>query len=148
MADTENIIRLKQFNSTRTPEERKEQARKAGIASGKARQRKRALRDMLQDLLGSELPPEDEVRKTLEDLGIEATQEAAIGLAMIQKARKGEVEAARYLRDSAGEKISEGIKLETTNRSDPPIDLSKCTNEELYEMIRRAERANAEAEAV
>ena len=144
MARKENLIQFNPNITPKTPEERREQARKAGIASGKARQKKRALRDMLQDLLGSELPPDDEVRATLEAMGIEASQEAAIGLAMIQKARKGDTEAARYLRDSSGQRISEGITLEHIDHNDS-IDLSHLSNEELYAMIHRAERQNAMA---
>ncbi|MBQ8075504.1 MAG: hypothetical protein IJ237_05915 [Oscillospiraceae bacterium] len=144
MDNNSKLANLVQFNPNRAPktaEERREQARKAGIASGEARRKKRALRDLLTDMLGAELSDEDEVKKTLEAMGIEASQEAAIGLAMIQKARKGEVEAARFLRDSSGQKISEGIKLETVNDTDT-IDLSHLSNAELTAMIRRAERQN------
>ncbi len=144
MNSTGNKNNLIQFNptySSLTPEERRDRARKAGIASGEARRKKRALRDLLTDMLGAELPEEDEVRNTLETMGVEASQEAAIALAMIQKARKGEVEAARFLRDSSGQKISEGLTLETIEKSDV-IDLSRLSNAELTAMIRRAEKQN------
>lgn len=52
MPNPENLVR----NEDRTPEKRKENARKAGIASGKARRERRQLRDMLLQELHSRIP--------------------------------------------------------------------------------------------
>ena len=95
------------------------------------------MKDVLTDLLAAELPDEDETKRILEEMGVEASQEAAIGLAMIQKARKGEVEAARYLRDSSGQKITESYSVETIDSSDGVPDFSAMSTEELRMLIRR-----------
>ena len=137
MPNKENLIQFNPNRTPKTPEERREQARRAGIASGEARRRKRALKDVLTDLLAAELPDEDETKRILEEMGVEASQEAAIGLAMIQKARKGEVEAARYLRDSSGQKITESYSVETIDSSDGVPDFSAMSTEELRMLIRR-----------
>ncbi len=144
MANIENLIQFNSKRTPQTPEERREQARRAGIASGIARRKKRALKDVLTDLLAAELSDEDETKKILEDMGVEASQEAAIGLAMIQKARKGEVEAARYLRDSSGQKITESYSVETIDGSEGVPDFSTMSTEELRMLIRKAKEEQAQ----
>lgn len=88
MAGRDNLIP----NHERTPEERRENARKAGIASGKARRRKANLKKALNTILVADVSSE-KLAETLESLGYERTNESAMVLAMVQKAIKGDVKA-------------------------------------------------------
>ena len=81
MANYENI---KDANSNRTPNERRELARIAGIASGKARKRQADFRKTLNMLLTAEIDSE-EWRPALEALGVECTLESALNIAMIKE---------------------------------------------------------------
>ena len=51
MANEQNLMPVEELNARRTPEERREHARKAGKASGVARKRKADLRKAAQDFL-------------------------------------------------------------------------------------------------
>jgi hypothetical protein len=68
----------------RTKEEAKERGRNGGIASGKARREKRMMREALEKELG----------KSLKD----------ITLALLEKAKSGDVRAFEVIRDTIGEK--------------------------------------------
>lgn len=88
MAGKDNLIP----NHERTPEERRENARKAGIASGKARRRKANLKKTLHTILVSDVSSES-LAETLEGLGYDRTNESAMALAIVQKAIKGDTRA-------------------------------------------------------
>ena len=133
---TKNIVAL---NASLTAEERKESARRAGIASGESRRKKRAMRELLCDMLAADVM-ETEIKEALEAMGVQACQDAAICLAMIRKAKKGDVDASRWVRDTSGNKIAEGISI--VQEEDIPVsemDLSKLSTEELRRMIRKYE---------
>lgn len=92
--------------------EREKEVRQKGAAAGREIQRKRkALRDIMDALLalpaGNELFESDitEAAKELaKEHGETLTAYDAVGLAQIAKAAKGDTEAARWVRDSAGDK--------------------------------------------
>lgn len=95
-----------QFKSGR---EAVENGKAGGIASGKARKEKKLLRDTLNDLL--KMPLRDGVPDNLEKIasiaglkGRNITMQETIMLAMLQKAAKGDVRAAEYIRDTIGQK--------------------------------------------
>lgn len=77
-------------NSQRTPEQLREQTRKGGIASGKARLRKKHGKELVRALLA--LPPNDpRIIAQLEALGLNAkdiTNEVAMHARQIEKAQK------------------------------------------------------------
>lgn len=58
-------------NDERTPRERRENARKAGIASGKARREKRAIQRILSDLLDSQIKDSPQFAKLAAKMGVE-----------------------------------------------------------------------------
>ena len=100
----QNLVQNKQ----RTPEERRESARKAGIASGDARREKRAIRDALQKRLSNNYSiGEKEDKKKLG--GYEALAEA-----MIVQAVKGNVAAFIAIRDSIGERPTDKVEFESS----------------------------------
>lgn len=99
MANYENIM---DANSKRTPDERRELARKAGKASGKARRRKADFRKTLNMLLTAEIDKE-EWKPVLESLGVECTLESALLMAQIKEAMNGNTKAAYFVAQYAGQ---------------------------------------------
>ena len=59
-------------NEERTPRERRENARKAGIASGKARREKKTIQKILADLLDSEIKDSPQFAKLASKMGVES----------------------------------------------------------------------------
>lgn len=99
MAGYDNI---KDANSNRTPEERRELAKIAGKASGEARRRQADFRKTLNLLLTAEIDNE-EYKPILEELGVECTLESALLMAQIKEAMKGNTKAAYFVAQYAGQ---------------------------------------------
>ena len=99
MANYENI---KDANNNRTPNERRELAKRAGEASGEARRKRANFRKTLNLLLSAKIENE-ELTPFLESLGIDSTLESAINMAMIKKALKGDVKAYEAVARFAGQ---------------------------------------------
>ena len=99
VAGYENI---RDANEKRTPEERRELAKKAGKASGKARRRKADFRKTLNLLLTAEIDNE-EWKPVLESLGVECTLESALLMAQIKEAMAGNTKAAYFVAQYAGQ---------------------------------------------
>ena len=99
MAGYENI---RDANDKRTPEERRELAKKAGKASGQARRRKADFRKTLNLLLTAEIDNE-EWKPVLESLGVECTLESALLMAQIKMALAGDTQAAKFVTQYSGQ---------------------------------------------
>lgn len=131
MANEQNLIK----NSERTPSERRENAKKAGVASGKARRKKANLKKAFETILQADVASPN-VKKQLEDMGFDTTNEMALAMVMMQKAMKGNVRAF--------EQIS---KLTTTDAKDSldkreqkeRIEALKLGNENLRKQIGTSE---------
>ena len=111
MANENNLIRPEDL----TPSERRENARKAGKASGQSRRRKRDLKNTLKVLL--ELPVSDnEVYNALAKMGIapeNIDNHTAIVVALMQEALSGNVKAFQEIRSLLGEdNDNERLKLQ------------------------------------
>ena len=96
---------------TPTTEEARERGKKGGIASGKARRKRKALNDTLNELFS--LPLKDGKAKDLESIkslasikGQNITVQEAIVLAQIQKALKGDQRSARLLLEMLNEQLT------------------------------------------
>lgn len=124
MANEQNLIK----NSERTPSERRENAKKAGVASGKARRKKANLKKAFETILQADVASPS-VKKQLEDMGFDTTNEMALAMVMMQKAMKGNVRAF--------EQIS---KLTTTDAKD------SLDKKEQKERIKRLELDNKKRE--
>lgn len=106
-----------------TPEQRRENGRKGGIASGEAKRKKKAMRERLEILLdlpmrsgkGTDL---DAIKNFAALKGKNITVQDAMMIAQIQKALKGDTNAAAFVRDTAGENPS--VKVE----ADVDMDLN------------------------
>lgn len=99
MAGYENI---RDANDNRTPEERRELAKIAGQASGRARRRKADFRKTLNLLLTAEIDNE-EWKPVLESLGVECTLESALLMAQIKMALAGDTQAAKFVAQYSGQ---------------------------------------------
>ena len=94
-----------------TSEEARRNGKKGGIASGKARRRKKAMRERLEILLN--MPIKAGKIKDIEEIknfaaleGKNITVEDALMIIQIQKALTGDTTAAAFIRDTSGQKPS------------------------------------------
>ena len=106
MANEENLIK----NEDLTPEQRRANARKAGIASGIARARRKTMREMLEILLEKEI--------TNNKTGEKVTTQEAMMTAVISKAIKGDMKANEFIRDTVGEKP---VERQEVMQIEPPV---------------------------
>ena len=111
MANAENLKKGKatQFKSGR---DAVENGRKAGVASGASRRRKRAMRQAAAMLLNTQIPMNERgpfmgtVKTLLKTFGYtpdDATYQDALLAGIMLEAMKGDVRAAEFIRDTAGE---------------------------------------------
>lgn len=105
----ENLI----VNSDLTPEERKEKARKAGLASAESRRKKKLLKDELLAILDG---------KTQDKDGKEITHRQKISCVLVERAEAGDVKAIEVLRDTIGEKPSEKFITATSDEAMEKMD--------------------------
>ena len=102
MANEQNLIPANQ----RSKSEARKNGSKGGVASGVARRKKANLKKAFETILQAEVASPN-VKKQLEELGFDSTNEMALAMVMMQKAMKGNVRAF--------EQIS---KLTTTDAKD------------------------------
>lgn len=137
LANEENLIK----NSERTPSERREIAKKAGIASGKARRKKAEFKKALEIVLSSQVQNQ-QLAEMLETMGYDNTNEMAIALMTVQKAMKGDLRAveliARTGNQAAKDKLDKqeqkerirALKLENQRKA---MMLGEGIDEEVYD---------------
>lgn len=123
-----------EYNSSLTPEERKDKASRAGKASGEARRLKRTQADILRQILVLDYT-DPERRKLLMQLGLSGNFADAINLSVLEKAAKGDVEAARYMRDTIGEKPREDMQVSVLDKPVEQLDLSTLSDDELNAIV-------------
>ena len=94
-----------------TSEEARESGKRGGIASGKARRKRKALNDTLNELFS--MPLNDGKTKELEKIkslasikGQNITVQEAVVLVQIQKALKGDQRSARLLLEMLSEQVT------------------------------------------
>lgn len=86
----------------RTASEQREIARMGGKASGEARKKRANFRKTLNTLLTTEIDS-PEWKPMLESLGVECTLESAMLMAQIKEAMAGNVKAAHFVAEYAGQ---------------------------------------------
>lgn len=86
----------------RTPEERREIARKGQIASTEAKRRKKTFREVMEALLEKEV---------LDKNGNKIDLLTAISAKQIEKAGKGDTKAFEVIRDTIGQKPVERVEI-------------------------------------
>ena len=118
-------------NSARTPSERRENATKAGIASGKARRQKKTVAEYLKKWADSEVSEKN--KKALEALGLseEATNRTLLVVPLIQKASKGDTKALQMALELLGEDKKKELEIKKLRRE---IELLKAETQKLRMM--------------
>ena len=97
----------------RTESEARERGRAGGIASAESRRRKRDMRELFNDILSMPIAPGElaDVQTIADVKGKNITVAEAIGFRIAQKAVGGDVRAAEFIRDTAGQKPAQGVQL-------------------------------------
>ena len=120
MANEQNLIP----NEARTPEERRENARKAGKASGIARRKKRTMREVAEMVATMELK-DPKMLSALHAAGFQdpITNEDAAFFGLLRKAQTGDPSAMKLLAEMRGQ-YSTRVEVEPVQPK-PLIDLTK-----------------------
>ena len=118
-------------NSARTPSERRANATKAGIASGKARRQKKTVAEYLRKWADGEVSEKN--KKALEALGLseEATNRTLLVVPLIQKASKGDTKALQMALELLGEDKKKELEIKKLRRE---IELLKAETQKLRMM--------------
>ena len=120
----------------RSEVEARAKGKAGGIASGKARRERKAMKETLEALLSMPLKNGkatdlDTIKNLATLKGKNITVQEAIMLAQIQKAMKGDTRAAEFVRDSSGNKPKDDVVL-SGNINNP---FEGLTTEELKKLI-------------
>lgn len=103
--------------SDMTPEERAECGRIGGIKSGETKRRKKAMKETLDVLLSMPMKSgkfaDIESIKNFASLkGKNINVQEAMIISMLQRAMKGDVKAAEWIRDTSGQKPTDNMNLD------------------------------------
>ena len=98
--------------------------------------KKKAFKNLAKAMLETELP-DDEFKAALIQAGFDQTDyQAGVLLAQLRKALIGDTEAAKFVRDSSGQKPTESLQV--GQLEDTPVtemDLTQLSTAELQQMI-------------
>ena len=122
----ENLVQNRDF----TPEQRREWAQKAGLASAEAKKRRKSSMEIMRAVLSCEIT-EEQGAKELKALGLDATWGVDIAVAQARRARAGDTEAARFCRDTAGDKPTESMNIGLYDKPVKATDLTQLSDAEL-----------------
>lgn len=135
MPNPQNLIP----NSERTPNERRKNAQKAGIASGEKRRHQRDLREAVKAVQGVILP--------VKGGGEGKTVVDAVALAVAHKAAQGDLKAAALLWEWLyGKQTKVDVTSSDGSMSPAKIDLSGLSREDLKAVTREALMRKAQAQ--
>ena len=98
----------------RTIEEQQRIAQMGGIASGAVRRKKAAIKDVAAMVLGIKRKVSEKTVAQLQEMGIDAEEITTQVLALMKlgdKAIAGDIKALECLRDTAGEKPTDSVKM-------------------------------------
>lgn len=134
MANEQNLIPM----SERSEEERREAGRKGGIQSGVSKRKAKSMREAARILLEAPLLDDQKTAELLGQLGLEADQQSAILLAATVKAKIGDIEAARYVRDTSGQAPTQQLELGgIEGQPIETLDLSALSTEQLQQLLQK-----------
>ena len=123
--------------SDMTPERHKELSAKGGRNSGITKRKAKSMREAARVILEANLT-DDEKRAAIEALGLEPDQQSAILLAAAEKAKHGDIEAARFIRDTSGQSPAQQVQLGGIDGQPiEMIDLTGLSNDELRALLQK-----------
>lgn len=111
MANEQNLIQ----NQARTEHEKKELWANAGKESGKARRKKADFIKVAKALLDCDVSDKEkeQIRKTFPIEDEEISYRTLIFIKQIEEARKGNINSAKFLVETTGEKPNDNVNIET-----------------------------------
>lgn len=115
MANEDNLIRLNE----RSKEERSEIARKGAYAAAAKKREKRDMKNAANTLLNMPIKSEN-IKESLRQLGFEdddLNNQMAILVSVWKKSMEGDVKAAEFIRDTAGQKPVEKVMMSDVEQS-------------------------------
>ena len=124
---------IRQYNATLTPEQRTERARQGALATNEKRRQRKTMREGFKEALKAGVT-DASMEEALKAIGLEPTMQNAILLAAIGKAMTGDIEAARFVRDTIGEKPTEALQISAV-QDVQSMDVSGLTDAELQAII-------------
>ena len=134
MANEQNLRSLADL----PPEQHREISAAGGVASGKARRKARNMREAAQILLSAALVDDPETEQALATLGLEADQQGAMLLAALRKSQTGDIEAARFVRDTSGQAPAQMVELGGMDGKPlQGVNLAELSNEELQKLLQQ-----------
>lgn len=108
-----------------------------GVAAGQAKRRRKAMREIARTMLDTELSANDELRSILKERGFQDyTEAAAVLLGQLNRARAGDTDAAKFLRDTSGERPADQVAIGSFD--DLPfetINLSELSDKDLLRLV-------------
>lgn len=109
---------------------------KGGREAQKKLRKARNMREAARYLLESPVLGDEETAAALAELGLEADYQSAILLAAARKSAGGDIEAARYVRDTSGQAPSQQVELGGIDgRPIEILDLGGMTTEQLNALL-------------
>lgn len=102
--------------SKMTHEQCVENGRKGGIASGETKRRKKAIKETIEVMLDMPLKSGkytdvEQIKNFASLKGKNITVQEAMIISMLQRAMKGDVKAAEWIRDTAGQKPTDNMNM-------------------------------------
>lgn len=112
MSGKDNLLKAEDLTSG----ELRTRAQKGGIASGKARREKKLIKETLETLLAMPLKSGkaadlDTIRNVAALKGKNLTVQEAIVFAQVQKALRGDIRAAEFVRDTVGQSPQKSVDI-------------------------------------
>lgn len=105
----DNLMPIQEVNSRRTREQHSEDSKRAGIASGEARRRKKTMQELAKHILSmsltnGEVNSIEDIQNLAELKGKNLSVDEAIIIKQVEKALKGDLQSAIFVRDTSGNK--------------------------------------------
>lgn len=107
-----------------------------GAKQSITKNRNALLRKATKEILAADLP-KGELRRMLRESGLPETSAAGIALAQVLKAFDGDTDAARFVRDTAGEKPREAFDVDL--RPVCTENMAEYTDEELMTLAEESD---------
>lgn len=130
--------KINDYNKSLSPEQRKAAAKRASDASAKKRREERLWKESVSMIVSGIITDEtaEIIREkfNLED-NVNVTHQDAIISALTDKAKRGDKEAAQFLRDTVGQNPQ--VMLKVGNLEDKPfktLDLGSLTDDQLRQL--------------
>lgn len=115
-----------------TSDEARKYGKKGGVASGVARRKKANLKKAFETILQAEVASPN-VKKQLEELGFDSTNEMALAMVMMQKAMKGNVRAFEQISKLTTTDVKDSLDKKEQKERIKSIELKNKREEKMLD---------------